>query len=1006
MENVYSDTKVDVAFLPACHELQVSEIFAPVILRNDTKSPASNQGSGESEKQLRFYKEIFFKEGVLEKNIILFGKPGVGKTTFCKHLTDIWCNSKVSPQFKDTEELKKFRQLFSVSCRFAGASESIFDMICNQLLCKNDEMIGVARQVLKNTPEECLVVVDGIDEWKGSAREATGRRGDIPGIPSRKGLEDCVVLFTSRPERILILPTKLDKTCSVLELQGIDNYEKVIHCILDKAAYPDPEKSCSEFLSQIEQSNMADLLQVPLMLINALNIWDMNKTLSSSMCINYSNMVEGLFSRAKSANLIKEYEQERRNETYLELPDCFRRTDLCKQNAGLIVNLGKLAYDLLFNDSQDSSLIFSGQKIKLYLTEVELSTSLATGILSKAQIRSRSIREIESFSFYNKTFQEFLGALWLSMEQSNLMIKFTKQFESIDDLFANQVFIQAMCGLSPDAGERFWQCIANEVIEKNELINNDRLQHFSDYDDYEYTETYETQHLVLKCIKEARCSSSEHNQQLFYVLPDICIDPETSKQDIYLIYGLMKKNVNDIKSVKIRSRYDLEIFKLMPKLQSVIGVKLSHCTYSGSPKMSSDSEDMSMLQLPHQLKSLTMEDTEISQIKVEYPLQLTHLFVYSTRLSHSGMEQLCSSLRDSSTLQDLELESLYCSDHGRSCCLPALDLQRHHSLEIVRLENLSVESVLLPGRGTLLSKLTKLTVRVNNISHLGMEQLYSSLRDSSTLKDLDLERLYCSDHGASCCLPALDLQRLLSLRIVRLENLSVESVLLPGRGTLLSQLIKLTVRGSNISHRGMEQLYSCLRDSSTLQDLELKRLYCSDHGRSCCLPALDLQRHHWLETVTLENLSVESVLLPRRGTLLPQLKNLTVRGSDISQSSIEQLYSCLRSYSTLQTLELSKLSSSDHGDSCCHPALDLHRLHSLQTVRLEYLSVESVLLPRRGTPRSKLKTLTVRDSNISHRGIEKLYLCLNDSPTLQDIELESLYCSNHGRNCRLPALDL
>ena len=100
-----------------------------------------------------------------------------------------------------------------------------------------------------------------------------------------------------------------------------------------------------------------------------------------------------------------------------------------------------------------------------------------------------------------------------------------------------------------------------------------------------------------------------------------------------------------------------------------------------------------------------------------------------------------------------------------------------------------------------------------------------------------------------------------------LENLSVESVLLPGRGTFFSQLTKLFVRGSYISHRGKDHMYSCLRDSSFLHDLEVDSLYCSEHGRSCCLPSLDLQRQHSLEIATLENLSIESVLLPSRGTL-------------------------------------------------------------------------------------------------------------------------------------------
>ena len=860
LEDCYTDIKLDVPVLLACHELPVSEIFAPVILKKDTESPASNQGAGESEKQLRSYKEIFFIEDVLQKNIILLGKAGAGKTTFCKHLTDIWCSGKVSPQFMDDAELQKFRYLFSVSCKFAEASESIFTMICNQLFCENDEMIKVARQVLKNTPEECLVVLDGIDEWKGSASKSTGRRCDIPGLPSRKGLEDCILLSTSRPERIHMLPTKLDKICCVLELQGIDNYEELIQCILEKAEYPDPEKSCSEFLSQIRDSNMTDLLQFPLMLISALNIWDMNKTLSSSMCINYSKMVEGFFSRAKSANRIEELEQERRNEICLELPDCFRHTDLRKQNAGLIIKLGKLAYDLLFNDEQDSSLIFSGQTIKDYLTEVELSTSLATGILSQAQIISRSIRKNVSYSFCHKSFQEFLGALWLSMEQSNLMIKFTKQFESIHDLLANRVFILFMCGLSPGAGERFWRCIADEVIEKNEVTKEHRLEHFSEYIDFETDIVYKTQQLVLECIEEARCSNSEHNQHLFYVLPDIIIHGKTSEQEIRLIYSLMKKFMNDIKSVKLHGLYDFEIFKRLTKLPSAICVEQRDCEYSGSSRMSSDSDDMSMRQFP---ELLTMGVTGISQLKVESPLQLTNLSVFETELPHSVIEQFGSSLRDCSNLQILVLEGLYCYNH-RERCPTVLDLQRHYSLETVRLSDLRFESVLLPGRGTLPSQLTNLTVDWLIISHSSMGQLRSCLRDSPTSQHLELGALYCIDHDNSCCLPILNLQRHHSLETIFLQRLSVEGVLLPGQGTLLSQLTYISVQGIQISHCGIEQLYSCLRDSSTLQRLSLMSPYCSDHGKSCCLPVLDLQRQHSLETMFLLESSFESVLLPSR----------------------------------------------------------------------------------------------------------------------------------------------
>ncbi|MEW8548776.1 MAG: NACHT domain-containing protein, partial [Candidatus Thiodiazotropha sp.] len=213
--------------MSSCYGVPISDIFTPVILSQDNKYAAEEQegrntGDARSHKvsvtedmrtickkqrvresaKISSYKEVFFKANVLQKKIFLLGMAGAGKTAFCTHLSDVWSKNKMSPQFDDAAGLNQFRYLFRVSCRFAEASESIFDMISNQLFCENDETLKVASHVLKIAPDECLVIVDGIDEWKGGAREETGRRDDIPGLPSRKGLEDCVVLSTSRPERI------------------------------------------------------------------------------------------------------------------------------------------------------------------------------------------------------------------------------------------------------------------------------------------------------------------------------------------------------------------------------------------------------------------------------------------------------------------------------------------------------------------------------------------------------------------------------------------------------------------------------------------------------------------------------------------------------------------------------------------------------------------------------------------------------------------------------------
>ena len=811
MKEGYDENKLSVPILGSCHGVPISEIFAPVIL-TDTASGQEQEGGQpldgrlskhsitedrrtRATQKLRSYKGIFIKENILQKKIFLLGKAGAGKSTFCKHLADVWSNDKASPQFDEAEFLKKFRYLFSVSCRFAEASESIFDMICNQLFYENDEMIKVASHVLKDTPDECLVVVDGIDEWKGSAREATGRRGDIPGLPSRKGLEDCVVLSTSRPERIHMLPVKLDKTCGVLELHGIENAEQLISSIIEKTEYANPRQSCLNFLSQIEQSNMTDLIQFPLMLINALNIWDMNGTLSNSKCLNYSNMVEGLFLRARDANRIETHQQDQEKENHPELPGCFRDTNLCKFNSGLIIRLGRLAFDLLFNDDQNLSLIFSEQQTRKFLTQNELEISLAVGILSKAQTSSRSIRRIDNFSFCHTTFQEFLGALWLSTEQSKIMNMFIQQFRSVDTVLENKVFIEFFCGLSPSAGKELWKYIADEVIEKDEEILNFRQGdlHFSEY------KAGTLQHLILQCMKETRSCGGEQHRQLYYFIPHINVETYTDKMDLDLIYSSMEKYIADIKSVNIFLETSSYIIKNMKKMKSAIAFSLTRKHSFDCHRFSATEAETTFVfgsqaepvfQFPDQLNTLQIKSVDLTACTLEFPLHLVTLAFDYIKMSHSVLEQLISYIHDSSDLHNLHLGNLYCSDHGAISCLPVLNLERFQSFVDMTLKTLPVEIVRLPSQETMPIQLRDLSIAYIKMSHSDIEQLCSCLRVSSTLEFFSLTDLRCSDHGDNnscsdhgdrCCIPSVDLKNHHSLTDVKLKNLSVDSVLLSGQ---------------------------------------------------------------------------------------------------------------------------------------------------------------------------------------------------------------------------------
>ena len=66
----------------------------------------------------------------------------------------------------------------------------------------------------------------------------------------------------------------------------------------------------------------------------------------------------------------------------------------------------------------------------------------------------------------------------------------------------------------------------------------------------------------------------------------------------------------------------------------------------------------------------------------------------SVTMSHHDLEQLSGSLSPYSDLEKLVHVAVICNEQSHNCCIPVLDLLKHNKLEILRLENLSVEGLL------------------------------------------------------------------------------------------------------------------------------------------------------------------------------------------------------------------------------------------------------------------------------------------------------------------------
>ena len=1058
--------------LPDWEPLHVSGIFTPAILICDREKESQDEDE-ETSNNLGTYRELFYNKDVLQKRVILLGEAGAGKTTLCKHLTNVWCDTKTEPQFSDVDEVKQFQYFFYVSCRFAEEKETILDMINNQLF--DDETIKtVAIYMLKHHPESCLILLDGADEWKGSPTSETGRRGDIAGLPSMAGVEGCVILITSRPWRFHALSTKARDIFRLLKISGIKNVQELAYRILEQLEDPDPKQSSYQFLCQIREKNMSELMEIPLILIIALRGWMDDKSLHRSITVNYINMIQSFISRSKGQAGWSSSESKLRQlvphletletawgQKSNELPHLLSKYKSIRRYAGLFLSLGQLAFDLLLG-KEEQSLVFSKKVFKSYLpaddeNDESVNVCLALGILSKPETTARGLKKLESYAFCHKTFQEFFAVLWLTSKYSNEKSKMYKCIESYRDLMSYEILLRFLCGFDPEAGKRFWMFLDEKDDE--EVIKNEEVMK-------------SVQDLVCKCMKEHGFDPKDQtSDQIYFCMPHIVINYYTSNEDIMLLCHVMEEYPCNIKS--------LYLVNCQSKLQTICSglqsLNLSHlprvnensdshispvlvlrkhnkrkkrrlfyclCCLSSASKNSdsehSDSEHRhSYENLPsvseqrdiehrHSLVNLQsaseqrnslsspvldlqkldkLETLELNGISIEGLLlpveeaRITSLWLYHITMPHHGCEQLSESLTSSSRLKKLYINRVRCREHsdnyfGDNCCIPVLhvlDLQKHDKMETLRLQYISIEGLLLPVEGP---KITSLRLYHVTMSHHGCEQLSESLTSSSCLQDLDLCRLICREHSDSCCIPVLGLQKHDKMKTLTLEYISIESLLLPVEG---ARITSLWLDNVTMPHHSWEQLSESLTSYTCLEYLDLIEVRCRKHKDSPCIPVLDLQKH---DKVVLRDISTEGLLLPLEGV---RIRSLTLRNVAMTHYGLEQLLGSLSSCSCLENLYLDRVRCSEHIDSSCIPVLNLQKHDKLETLDLQNISIEALLLPVEG---DKFTSLTLNYVTMSHHSCEQLSGSMTSFSCLEDLFLRKVRCREHIYSPCIPVLDL
>ena len=365
----------------------MTDIFTPVVLVRDSKDKTKRK------KTIVSYNDLFYKEGVPQKKTILLGEPGAGKTTFFKHLTDVWCNPTSKRKFDDVDVFQQYPFLFHISCRFAEKNETILDMIKHQLF-DDEEMMDIACYILKHFSNGCLILIDGFDELQRSALAETGKRGDITGLPSLIGVQNCVLIITSRPWKFFSIPKHEQEKFCRMELDGIKDVKELVEILFRKHKVPDTAKTTSDFLAEINKRKMNKLIKYPLMLIFAIDVWVQNMSLPKSVCLCYVNMINLSLERSQTkrekanmnnTNIVENLLNSSKSEE--SLPHVFSNFKCVQRHAGLFLSLGHLASDFLLG-LKEQMLVFQKddcEKYKISEDDGSLKLCLDFGILTKLE---------------------------------------------------------------------------------------------------------------------------------------------------------------------------------------------------------------------------------------------------------------------------------------------------------------------------------------------------------------------------------------------------------------------------------------------------------------------------------------------------------------------------------------------------------------------------------------------------------------------------------------------